>query len=64
MLAVARPVLLIEVHSWGTPASKEVIHFLSQHGYTSTIQGTRGREAFCLAVHEEQTHMTEICRAS
>jgi FkbM family methyltransferase len=64
MLTVVRPVLLIEVYGWGTPASQEVIRFLSQHGYTSTIQGTRGSEAFCLAVHEEQVHLAEIRRAS
>jgi FkbM family methyltransferase len=63
-LAVVRPVLLIEVHGWGTPASEEVIHFLSQHGYTSTIEGIRGTEAFCLALPKKRTHVTQACTVS
>jgi FkbM family methyltransferase len=63
-LAVFRPVLLIEVHGWGTPASQEVIRFLSQHGYTSTIQGTRGREAFCLGLPEDKKQVPDVWRVS
>lgn len=49
-LSSAGPLIFLEIHSWGSPASKEVLEFLEQCGYSSEIVGTRGDEAFCLAV--------------
>lgn len=48
-LAVAQPLLFLEIHNWPSPGSEQVLRFLSQHDYCHEIVGTRGGEAFCLA---------------
>jgi FkbM family methyltransferase len=44
-------------------ASQELIRFLLQHGHTSTIQWTHGREAFDLGFVKNR-HVIETCRKS
>jgi len=53
-LRMAAPMLFLEIHNWGKPASAEVLDFLRQHGYNPQILGTRGDEAFCFAVPSAQ----------
>jgi hypothetical protein len=55
--------LLIEVHDWGTPVGQELNRFPLQHGYTSTIQWTRGRESFDLGCMKNR-HVIEAGRMS
>lgn len=55
--------LLIEVHDWDTPASQKLIRLLLQHGHTSTIRWTHGREAFDLG-RMKNRHIIEACRMS
>ncbi len=54
LLSTIRPILLIEIHGWGTPQSDEVIKLLTEHRYQIEILGLRNRESFCLALPEER----------
>jgi FkbM family methyltransferase len=49
-LHIARPTVLVEVHGWDLASSAEVREFFSNVGYQISLAGTRGHEAFCLAV--------------
>ncbi len=50
VLSTARPILLIEIHGWGSPQSGELVDLLEERGYEIKILGRRNREAFCLAI--------------
>jgi FkbM family methyltransferase len=45
ILESVRPILLLEVHDWGSPDAREVIDFLSECAYQADLLMTRGREA-------------------
>jgi FkbM family methyltransferase len=45
-----RPTILLEIHGWGDPESKEIMTLLSSVGYKATLVGLRGREAHFLGV--------------
>jgi hypothetical protein len=45
-----RPRVLVEIHGWGDAMSEKVKELLANAGYTVSIVGRRGREAFCLAL--------------
>ncbi len=49
-LRAARPAVLLEVHGWDDESSGTVRGFFSPLGYQVSLIGTRGHEAFCLAV--------------
>jgi FkbM family methyltransferase len=49
LLSTRRPILLIEIHGWGSPLSDEVVGLLKKHQYDVEILGLRNRESFCLA---------------
>jgi FkbM family methyltransferase len=49
LLKRARPTLIIEVHDWGSPASREVLRFFSEHEYSLEIVEVRMPEALCVA---------------
>ncbi|MBS1865482.1 MAG: FkbM family methyltransferase [Acidobacteria bacterium] len=64
-LANVCPLLFLEIHSWGSPASKEVLSFLAEQNYTPQIIGSRGDEAFCFAVPTaQQASLQEILDAA
>lgn len=48
-LARGKPVLVLEIHGWGSPASQRVLHLLSEFGYSADILEIRAPEALCLA---------------
>jgi FkbM family methyltransferase len=50
LLSIIRPIILIEIHGWGSSQSNEVVGLLTQHRYEIEILGCRNREAFCLAL--------------
>jgi len=54
LLSTVRPVLLIEIHGWGTPRGHQVVELLKEYGYTVQILGLRNRESFCLALPAER----------
>jgi FkbM family methyltransferase len=45
----SRPTLIVEIHSWGSPQSQEVLELLSEFGYSAKIIEVRPPEALCLA---------------
>jgi FkbM family methyltransferase len=55
-LRVARPTVLVEVHGWEETSSAEVREFFSDVGYRISLAGTRGHEAFCVALPNERAN--------
>jgi FkbM family methyltransferase len=51
-LRKARPVVLVEIHDWGSNRSSEVLNLLRCCGYRVERIGQRRKEAFCLALPE------------
>jgi FkbM family methyltransferase len=49
-LRTTRPTVLLEIHGWDDAASKEILELFSSVGYTTSMAGSRGHEAFCVAV--------------
>ena len=47
-LGSSRPVLLLEIHGWGQPASQTVISYLDQCGYAVKVMAKKAREATVL----------------
>jgi len=64
ILETCGPILYLEIHNWGSPASAEVLRFLEERGYFSEIVGTRGQEAFCLAVPLAKQALVREIRAA
>jgi FkbM family methyltransferase len=52
-LRTARPVVLLEVHGWGAATGSEVREFFTPFGYSLSLMGERGHEAFCLAIPQD-----------
>lgn len=50
LLSRFHPILLIEIHGWGSPEGDEIVGVLRQYHYDVEILGRRNREAFCLAI--------------
>jgi len=48
-IARSRPVLIVEIHGWGSPGSQQVLDLLSEFGYSAKIVEIRPPEAFCVA---------------
>ena len=48
-IAKANPILIVEIHGWGSARSQEVMNLLSELGYRTRIVEIRSREAFCIA---------------
>jgi FkbM family methyltransferase len=55
-LRLARPTVLVEVHGWEAASSAEVRDFFSNVGYQISLAGTRGHEAFCVALPNERAN--------
>lgn len=53
-LRVTRPTVLVEVHGWEEASTADVREFFSNVGYQISLAGTRGREAFCVALPKER----------
>ena len=53
-IAKANPILIVEIHGWGSPGSQEVLNLLSDFGYRARIVGIWTREAFCIATPPKQ----------
>jgi FkbM family methyltransferase len=49
IIARANPVLIIEIHGWGSPRSQEVLNLLGDFRYRAKVVEVRSREAFCVA---------------
>jgi FkbM family methyltransferase len=54
LLSKHRPILLIEIHGWGSPLGEDVVGLLKNYRYEVEILGLRNREAFCLALPAER----------
>jgi FkbM family methyltransferase len=54
-LAVARPILLVEVHGWGTDEGEKVLQVLSELHYDTQIVGKKGRERVVLCTSKQCT---------
>lgn len=48
-IAKGRPTLIVEIHRWGSPESRDVWDLLSELGYSSKIIEIRPPEALCVA---------------
>jgi len=59
-LEKVHPVLLIEIHGWGTPGSEEVHRFLDQFGYQIVLLGRKGREATVLCTNRRDSTSPRI----
>jgi len=53
-LRVARPTVLVEVHGWEEASTADVRDLFSSVGYQISLAGTRGHEAFCVALPNER----------
>ncbi len=49
-LRTTRPTVLLEIHGWGDATSDKILALFSSVGYKASVTGTRGHEAFCVAV--------------
>jgi FkbM family methyltransferase len=49
-LRTVRPTVLLEIHGWGDATSEQIVALFSSVGYRTSVTGTRGHEAFCVAV--------------
>jgi FkbM family methyltransferase len=49
-LRTMRPTVLLEIHGWGDAVSDQILALFSSVGYRTSVTGTRGHEAFCLAI--------------
>ena len=54
-IAQGRPILLVEIHAWGSVESQQVLDLFAEFGYVPNILEIRGREAFCLAKPRQRT---------
>jgi FkbM family methyltransferase len=49
LISRCRPILLVEIHAWGSAESRAVLDLLIDLGYVPDVFEIRGHEAFCLA---------------
>src|SRR5882762_560579 len=52
-LAEVRPILLVEIHDWGTDESEKVLQVLSELQYDSYVVGRKGRERVVLCTSRQ-----------
>jgi FkbM family methyltransferase len=52
-LATVRPILLVEIHGWGTEESERVLHVLSEYHYDTCVVERKGRERIVLCTRRE-----------
>jgi FkbM family methyltransferase len=52
-LATVRPILLVEIHGWGTEESEKVLHVLSEYHYDTCVLERKGRERVVLCTPRE-----------
>jgi FkbM family methyltransferase len=55
ILESVRPILLLEVHDWGSPEARKIIDFLSECGYRTDLLMRRGREAVFLCANRRDS---------
>ncbi len=48
-IARSSPTLIVEIHGWGSPESREVLDLLPEFGYSAKIIEIRPPEALCVA---------------
>jgi FkbM family methyltransferase len=53
-LAAFKPILLVEIHGWGTDQSEEVLRVLSELHYETNFVGEKGRERVVLCTSKER----------
>jgi FkbM family methyltransferase len=49
-LANSRPIVMVEIHGWGDASNREILDLFSSLHYSVSVAGTRGHEAFCVAI--------------
>jgi FkbM family methyltransferase len=49
-LANSHPIVMVEIHGWGEESNREVLDLFSSLHYSVSVAGTRGHEAFCVAI--------------
>ncbi len=49
-LANSHPIVMVEIHGWGDASNREVLNLFSSLHYSVSVAGTRGHEAFCVAI--------------
>ena len=54
-LAAVRPILLVEIHGWGTDESEKILHVLSELHYDTHVVGKKGRERVVLCTSRQGT---------
>jgi FkbM family methyltransferase len=54
-LAAFQPILLVEIHGWGTDESEKVLRVLSELHYDTYFVGEKGRERVVLCTSRERT---------
>jgi len=54
-LTAVRPILLVEIHGWGTDESEKVLQVLSDFHYDTQIVGQKGRERVVLCTLRQRT---------
>jgi FkbM family methyltransferase len=54
-LATVKPVLLVEIHGWGTGESEKVLHLLSEFHYDVHLVGRKGHERVALCIPRNRT---------
>jgi FkbM family methyltransferase len=52
-LAAVRPILLVEIHGWGTDQSEKVLQMLSELHYDTYVVGRKGRERVVLCTSRQ-----------
>jgi len=52
-IAAVRPILLVEIHGWGTDESEKVLQVLSELHYDSYVMGRKGRERVVLCTSRQ-----------
>jgi len=59
-LAAARPILLVEIHGWGTNESEKVLQVLSEFDYDTHVVEKKGRERVVLCTSRQPTPSTAL----
>jgi FkbM family methyltransferase len=54
-IATVRPILLVEIHGWGTDESEKVLQILSEFQYDTHVVGSKGRERVVLCTSRQRT---------
>jgi FkbM family methyltransferase len=57
-LTASRPILLVEIHGWGTDEAARVLQFISELQYETQVLGQKGRERVVLCTVQQYTSPT------